>query len=71
MPTQLQLRPVHDALGPPRGSYRKPDLAWFNKKTKMSQETWESNMKEMEDIQKEVEGDDDRQYVAAETKKRN
>ncbi|GJC90532.1 putative delta(7)-sterol 5(6)-desaturase [Colletotrichum liriopes] len=63
-----QFTTLWDRLG---GSYRKPDLAWFNKKTKMSQETWESNMKEMEDIQKEVEGDDDRQYVAAETKKRN
>lgn len=36
----------------------------------MSQETWESNMKEMENIQKEVEGDDDRQYVTAEAKKK-
>ncbi|KAK1979758.1 fatty acid hydroxylase superfamily protein [Colletotrichum cereale] len=57
-----------DRLG---GSYRKPDLAWFNKKTKMSRETWDSNMKEMEDIQREVEGDDDRQYVAVETRKKN
>ncbi|KDN68399.1 putative fatty acid hydroxylase superfamily protein [Colletotrichum sublineola] len=52
-------------------NYRKPDLAWFNKKTKMSRETWESNIKEMEDIQREVEGADDRQYVTAEIKKKN
>ncbi|KAK2007027.1 hypothetical protein LZ32DRAFT_663160 [Colletotrichum eremochloae] len=63
-----QFTTLWDHIG---GSYRKPDLAWFNKKTKMSRETWESNIKEMEDIQREVEGADDRQYVTAEIKKKN
>ncbi|KAK2042237.1 fatty acid hydroxylase superfamily protein [Colletotrichum somersetense] len=63
-----QFTTLWDRLG---GNYRKPDLAWFNRETKMSRKTWESNMKEMEDIQREVEGADDRQYVVAKTKKKN
>ncbi|KAF4816915.1 putative Delta(7)-sterol 5(6)-desaturase [Colletotrichum siamense] len=64
-----QFTTLWDRLG---GSYRKPDLAWFNKQTKMSEETWKSGIKDMEKIQKEVEGDDDRQYGASvDQKKKN
>ncbi|KAK2024364.1 fatty acid hydroxylase superfamily protein [Colletotrichum zoysiae] len=63
-----QFTTLWDRLG---GSYREPDLAWFNKENKMSRKTWESNMKETEEIQREVEGADGRQYVVAETKKKN
>jgi Delta7-sterol 5-desaturase len=54
-----QFTTIWDRIG---GSYRKPDAAWFNKDTKMSQETWESGVKEMEKMQMQVEGADDRTY---------
>jgi hypothetical protein len=39
-------------------------VAWFNKQTKKSKETLAAGIKEMEQIQKEVEGDsDDRTYI--------
>lgn len=44
------------------GSYRCPDKAVFSKETKMSQETWKQQISVMEDIVKEVEGEDDRVY---------
>ncbi|CAG9973313.1 unnamed protein product [Clonostachys byssicola] len=56
-----QFTTLWDRLG---GSYRKPDMAWFNKQTKKSKETLAAGIKEMEQIQKEVEGDtDDRTYI--------
>lgn len=54
-----QFTTIWDRIG---GSYRKPDAAWFSKDTKMSQETWESGVKEMEKMQMQVEGADDRTY---------
>lgn len=54
-----QYTTIWDRLG---GSYRKPDEAWFDKDTKMAKKTWEAGVKEMERIQHEVEGDDDRSY---------
>ncbi|EPE07234.1 c-5 sterol desaturase [Ophiostoma piceae UAMH 11346] len=48
-----------DRLG---GSYREPEQELFDKKTKMSETTWKKQVKEMEVIVKEVEGDDDREY---------
>jgi len=44
------------------GSYRKPNEELFHKETKMSNEEWTRQKKEMETIVKEVEGDDDRGY---------
>lgn len=54
-----QFTTIWDRIG---GSYRKPDPEWFNKHTKMSEATWKSGIKEMEKIQEEVEGKDDRSY---------
>jgi Delta7-sterol 5-desaturase len=48
-----------DRLG---GSYREPEQELFDKKTKMSKETWKKQIKEMETIVKDVEGCDDRVY---------
>jgi lathosterol oxidase len=58
-----------DRLG---GSYRQPDRALFRREDKMSKTTWEKQIKEMENIVKEVEGGDDRVYEPeeVETKKR-
>lgn len=60
-----QFLTIWDRIG---GSYRKPEAEWFNKQTKMSESTWQSDIKEMEKIQKTVEDDDDRTYSGA-TKK--
>lgn len=57
-----------DRLG---GSYRKPSEAWFNKSTKGSQSTWTTDIKDMEKIQKEVEGEDDRSYDVPIAAKKN
>ncbi|CAK7271150.1 c-5 sterol desaturase [Sporothrix epigloea] len=59
-----------DRLG---GSYREPEQELFDKKTKMSKETWKKQSKVMEKIVKDVEGSDDRVYDpldAVETKKK-
>ncbi|KIX10485.1 uncharacterized protein Z518_01568 [Rhinocladiella mackenziei CBS 650.93] len=64
-----QFTTLWDRLG---GSYRKPNDELFRKETKMGKEEWERQKREMEKIVKEVEGDDDRGYLAdgvAETKK--
>ena len=60
-----QFLTIWDRIG---GSYRKPEVEWFNKQTKMSESTWRSDIREMEKIQKTVEDDDDRTYSGA-TKK--
>jgi lathosterol oxidase len=46
------------------GSYRKPDDALFRKETKLSKSEIEKQTAEMEKTVKEVEGDDDRGYLA-------
>ncbi|KAL9596211.1 MAG: hypothetical protein Q9219_005963 [cf. Caloplaca sp. 3 TL-2023] len=44
------------------GSYRKPNEELFRRESKMSKQEWERQCKEMESVQQEVEGDDDRNY---------
>ncbi|KAI4139549.1 MAG: hypothetical protein L6R39_006231 [Caloplaca ligustica] len=44
------------------GSYRKPNEELFQRESKMSKQEWERQCKEMETVQKEVEGHDDRDY---------
>ncbi|MCJ1330695.1 c-5 sterol desaturase [Thelotrema lepadinum] len=46
------------------GSYRQPNQELFVKESKMSKSEWEKQVKEMEVLQKEVEGDDERDYGA-------
>jgi len=58
-----QYTTLWDRLG---GSYRKPDADLFQKEA--TKKMWEKQTKEMEEILKEVEGEDDREY-GAETKK--
>jgi len=60
-----QFTTLWDRLG---GSYRKPNDELFRRETKMGQAEWQRQVKEMENIVKEVEGDDDRSYEP-ETKK--
>ncbi|CUS12236.1 unnamed protein product [Tuber aestivum] len=46
------------------GSYRKPNMELFYKETKMGKDEWEKQVKEMEKVVKEVEGDDSfREYA--------
>lgn len=52
------------------GSYRQPNDELFRRETKMAQDEWSRQTKEMENIVKEVEGADDRTYDAGETKKK-
>jgi len=54
-----QFTTLWDRLG---GSYRKPNDELFIKETKMGKQEWERQVKEMESIVKEVEGEDDRSY---------
>ncbi|KAI7384673.1 hypothetical protein KC336_g14857, partial [Hortaea werneckii] len=54
-----QYTTLWDRLG---GSYRKPNMELFLKETKMSQEEWARQTKEMEKMVVEVEGKDDRGY---------
>lgn len=44
------------------GSYRKPNDELFAKESKMSQPEWARQVQEMEKVQEQVEGDDDRDY---------
>jgi lathosterol oxidase len=55
-----QFTTLWDRLG---GSYRAPDKAYFDKNAKMSAETWKKQQDEMEQVVKEVEGEDDRTYL--------
>ncbi|KAI1105876.1 C-5 sterol desaturase [Jackrogersella minutella] len=57
-----------DRLG---NSYRQPDDSMFHKEEKMSSESWKKQVKEMEKIVKEVEGEDDRTYDPHGVKKNN
>ncbi|MCJ1227742.1 c-5 sterol desaturase [Toensbergia leucococca] len=56
-----QFTTVWDRLG---GSYRQPNEELFSRESKMSKAEWERQSREMEKVQKEVEGDDDRDYGA-------
>jgi lathosterol oxidase len=60
-----QFTTLWDRLG---GSYRKPNDELFRRETKMGPAEWQRQVKEMENIVKEVEGSDDRSYEP-ETKK--
>jgi lathosterol oxidase len=51
------------------GSYRKPNDELFKKELKMAQSQWKKQVNEMEKIVKEVEGEDDRNYLPDEPKK--
>lgn len=61
-----QFTTLWDRLG---GSYRQPNEELFRRETKMAAAEWNRQAAEMERIQREVEGEDDRTYVAAESKK--
>lgn len=54
-----QFTTIWDRLG---GSYRQPNDELFSRESKMSKAEWERQTREMEKLQKEVEGDDDRDY---------
>ena len=54
-----QFTTLWDRLG---GSYRQPNEELFQRESKMSKTEWERQCKEMETLQKQVEGDDDRNY---------
>ncbi len=54
-----QFTTLWDRLG---GSYRQPNDELFNRQSKMSKAEWDRQCKEMETVQKEVEGKDDRSY---------
>ncbi|KAL8674611.1 MAG: hypothetical protein Q9168_000986 [Polycauliona sp. 1 TL-2023] len=54
-----QFTTIWDRFG---GSYRKPNEELFKRESKMSKEEWARQCKEMENVQREVEGDDDRNY---------
>lgn len=55
-----QYTTLWDRLG---GSYRKPNPELFERESKMSKREWERQVKEMELLQKDVEGDDERSYL--------
>ena len=61
-----QFTTLWDRMG---GSYRKPNEELFRRETKMGEKEWSRQTKEMESIQKEVEGEDDRSYSAPDQKK--
>ncbi|CCX15412.1 hypothetical protein FPQ18DRAFT_47111 [Pyronema domesticum] len=50
-----QFTTLWDRLG---GSYRKPNMELFYRETKMNQKEWNKQVQEMEQVVKEVEGDD-------------
>lgn len=62
-----QYTTLWDRLG---GSYRKPDQSMFNKQENMSKEQWEKQTKIMEQMVKQVEGEDDRSYTPANDNKK-
>lgn len=61
-----QFTTLWDRLG---GSYRKPNEELFRKETKMGAQEWSRQSKEMEEILKDVEGEDDRSYMTPDQKK--
>ena len=54
-----QFTTLWDRMG---GSYRPPNQELFSKEAKMSSKEWQRQAKEMETLQKDVEGEDDRHY---------
>lgn len=54
-----QFTTLWDRLG---GSYRPPNNELFQRESKMSKVEWERQIREMETVVKDVEGDDDRDY---------
>ena len=63
-----QFTTLWDRLG---GSYRKPNEELFRRETKMAKDEWDRQVKEMEQLVKEVEGEDDRTYLAEGEDKKN
>ncbi|KAI1429332.1 hypothetical protein F5Y12DRAFT_727782 [Xylaria sp. FL1777] len=61
-----QYTTLWDRIG---GSYRQPDADLFDKEKKMSEEQWKQQVKDMERISKEVDGEDERVYEHIESKK--
>lgn len=59
-----QYTTLWDRLG---GSYRKPNEELFRRESKMAQKEWEKQVMEMENVIKEVEGNDDRTYGTQDT----
>ena len=57
-----QFTTLWDRMG---GSYRQPNDELFSRESKMSKAEWERQTKEMEKLQREIEGDDDRDYRQA------
>ncbi|KAJ5902480.1 hypothetical protein N7495_003008 [Penicillium taxi] len=60
-----QFTTLWDRMG---GSYRKPNEELFRRETKMGDKEWQRQIKEMETIVKDVEGEDDRSYSAEQKK---
>lgn len=54
-----QFTTLWDRLG---GSYRQPNNELFQRESKMSKTEWNRQIREMETVVKDVEGDDDRNY---------
>ena len=54
-----QFTTLWDRIG---GSYRKPNAELFSRESKMSKAEWERQCREMEKVQEQVEGTDDRDY---------
>ena len=63
-----QFTTLWDRLG---GSYRQPNEELFQRETKMGQEEWQRQVKEMEAVVKQVEGVDDRSYQSSVQAKKN
>lgn len=61
-----QFTTLWDRLG---GSYRKPNDELFQKELKMCQSEWKKQAEAVDEMVKEVEGDEGREYAADETKK--
>lgn len=61
-----QFTTLWDRLG---GSYRQPNNELFQRESKMSKTEWERQIREMETVVKDVEGDDDRNYCGDELRK--
>lgn len=59
-----QYTTLFDRMG---GTYRRPDDSMFLREIRMSQKEWEKTSEEVEDIVKEVEGEDDRMYEGKKT----
>ena len=61
-----QFTTLWDRLG---GSYRQPNNELFQRESKMSKTEWDRQIREMETVVKDVEGNDDRNYYDDEVRK--